>query len=158
VPLEDAELAREVLGPRDRNLRRVREAMGVTAVLRGEKLILDGPHDQVERAAAAMAEICRVARTLGCISKDEVERIVEGAAGAPLQEDAPACAEARGGTPAPGPSTRQARLPVGRGREVEARTAGQAYYIETMRGHDIVFSVGPAGTGKTYLSVAAGPF
>src|SRR5204862_2862773 len=40
------------------------------------------------------------------------------------------------------------------GRTVRARTSGQARYIEAMRDHDLVFCVGPAGTGKTYLAVA----
>src|SRR6185295_12176726 len=39
-------------------------------------------------------------------------------------------------------------------RTVRARTPGQARYIEAMREHDLVFCVGPAGTGKTYLAVA----
>jgi phosphate starvation-inducible PhoH-like protein len=43
---------------------------------------------------------------------------------------------------------------ISRGRTVEARTAGQAHYVETMRANDVVFSIGPAGTGKTYLAVA----
>ncbi|MCD5415843.1 PhoH family protein [Candidatus Bipolaricaulota bacterium] len=40
------------------------------------------------------------------------------------------------------------------GEEIRAKTAGQHRYIEAIRGNDIVFSIGPAGTGKTYLAVA----
>src|SRR5690606_38314051 len=40
------------------------------------------------------------------------------------------------------------------GNSVRARTPGQADYIEAIRNHDLVFCVGPAGTGKTYLAVA----
>jgi phosphate starvation-inducible PhoH-like protein len=41
------------------------------------------------------------------------------------------------------------------GRPVEPRTAGQQKYLEAMQRHDLVFATGPAGTGKTYLAVAA---
>jgi phosphate starvation-inducible PhoH-like protein len=39
-------------------------------------------------------------------------------------------------------------------RRIRPRTVGQAHYIEAIRKHDIVFAIGPAGTGKTYLAVA----
>ena len=40
-------------------------------------------------------------------------------------------------------------------RTVVARTVGQAHYLKAVEGHDVVFAIGPAGTGKTYLAVAA---
>lgn len=43
----------------------------------------------------------------------------------------------------------------GKGKAVRARTEGQKAYLEAMRDHEVVFGVGPAGTGKTYLAVAA---
>ncbi|MFI4935776.1 MAG: PhoH family protein [Caulobacterales bacterium] len=46
--------------------------------------------------------------------------------------------------------------PVGRRGAVAAKTAAQARYLEAMAGHDLVFGLGPAGTGKTFLAVAHG--
>ena len=43
-----------------------------------------------------------------------------------------------------------------RGKITRARNAAQAAYIESMRSHELVFGVGPAGTGKTYLAAAFG--
>ncbi|MCL6627081.1 MAG: PhoH family protein, partial [Alicyclobacillus shizuokensis] len=43
-----------------------------------------------------------------------------------------------------------------RGKVVRARTLGQRRYVEAIQSHDIVFGIGPAGTGKTYLAVAMG--
>ena len=40
------------------------------------------------------------------------------------------------------------------GKEIRPRTPGQAAYIDSMRNNDLVFAVGPAGSGKTYLAVA----
>ena len=49
----------------------------------------------------------------------------------------------------------EARVPVGPGRrEVLPRSASQRSYLESMRKHDMVFGIGPAGTGKTYLAMA----
>jgi phosphate starvation-inducible PhoH-like protein len=138
VKFDDADLAREVLGTRDAHLRRIRQALEVTAVLRAGKLVLEGTAAATARAAAALDEMKRVAGSLGRLSRGEVDRILEGVGAA------------GGGGAAPSSET----LAVGRGREVEARTAGQAVYVRKMRENDIAFSVGPAGTGKTYLAVA----
>ncbi|MHC4504861.1 MAG: PhoH family protein [Planctomycetota bacterium] len=140
LTIEGAEAARAVLGTRDGHLRRVREALGVTAVFRGGKLTIEGAKPGVARAAAALDEMKRVVESLGRISERDVERILDGVA----------AAEAGSGSAA----WPKERLGVGRGREVEARTAGQGHYARTMRENDLVFSVGPAGTGKTYLAVA----
>jgi phosphate starvation-inducible PhoH-like protein len=150
VELSDTGLAREVLGTRDRHLRRVREAMQVTAVLRGGRLIVEGEPEKVELATAAVKEIRRVARALGGISGEEVDRIVEGALGGPRPREREAGEEGEGAAG----GRRPGGLRVGRGRSVEPRTAGQGLYVETMRANDVVFAVGPAGTGKTYLAVA----
>ncbi|MHC5053244.1 MAG: PhoH family protein [Planctomycetota bacterium] len=136
----DARAAREVLGTHDSHLRRVRETLGVTAVLRGGKLTIGGPADKVRRATAALEEMKSMVESLGAITPRDVERILDG-----VGTDAPG--GGGGGWP-------EERLIVGGGREVEARTAGQGHYVRTMRGNDVVFCVGPAGTGKTYLAVA----
>jgi phosphate starvation-inducible PhoH-like protein len=47
------------------------------------------------------------------------------------------------------------QVPVGRGKVVRPKTVGQRKYIDAIRDHTLVFGIGPAGTGKTYLAVAA---
>ncbi|MHC4247568.1 MAG: PhoH family protein [Planctomycetota bacterium] len=135
----DARTAREVLGTHDSHLRCVRETLGVTAVLRGGKLTIGGPADKVRRAVAALEEMKSMVESLGAITPRDVERILDGVG-----------AEAEG----EGEGWPEEHLIVGGGREIEARTAGQGHYVRTMRGNDVVFCVGPAGTGKTYLAVA----
>jgi len=136
----DARTAREVLGTKDSHLRRVRETLGVTAVFRAGKLTIGGAADKVRRAAAVLEEMKRVVESLGAITARDVERILDGVG---------ADDEAEAGAEWP-----EEHLIVGSSREVDARTAGQGHYIKTMRSHDVVFCVGPAGTGKTYLAVA----
>jgi phosphate starvation-inducible PhoH-like protein len=141
VPTESGDVAREMLGPRDSNLKRVRNLFDVSAVLRGNRIVLEGAESAVMHAAAALNEIRRVVAAIGRISRDEVDRILEGAGGfgSETEDDAASLAEG---------------IVVGKGREIKARTPGQELYIRTMRENDFVFSIGPAGTGKTYLAVA----
>ena len=147
--LGHAELIREILGNRDSHLRRVRAVTGVKAVVRGNKLVVEGDPDGVERAEAALIEIKNVVESVGRISEREVDRIVESVGFPP-----PGRETGENGRPADGSDFVGQHLHVGRGREVEPRTAGQALYVKTMRENDIVLAIGPAGTGKTYLAVA----
>ncbi len=160
VTLDDAETAREVLGTRDAHLRRVRETFSVTAVLRGGKLLVEGPKREVSLAAAAFEEMRRVVESSGRITPQDVARILGGCRGTQnlssatgLERNAMDLEDKYCLPRQPGDWPTE-RLVVGRGREVEARTAGQAEYARTMRENDLVFCVGPAGTGKTYLAVA----
>lgn len=141
ISAEDGQTAREILGPRDIHLRRLRDSFSISAVLRKGKILLEGQEDNVSRAAAALNEIRRVVMAIGHITHDEVDRVFEGA-GAFRSENDDDASHARHG------------VVVGRGKEVKARTSGQELYIRTMEKNDVVFSIGPAGTGKTYLAVA----
>ncbi|HAP93702.1 MAG TPA: phosphate starvation-inducible protein PhoH, partial [Desulfotomaculum sp.] len=49
---------------------------------------------------------------------------------------------------------RETVLVTARGKQIKPKTLGQQQYIKTMREHDLIFAIGPAGTGKTYLAVA----
>lgn len=141
--LDDAARARDVFGPKDENLRRVRDLLGVRAVLRGDRLLVDGPEAAVRKATAALSEMIGCAESLKApLPAREVERILEGlqVPGMPAE-----------GTPPERPGS---GLHVGRGRKVETKTAGQDHYVKAMRENDLVLCVGPAGTGKTYLAVA----
>ena len=62
-----------------------------------------------------------------------------------------AIGQARGGDGAPG-----APLPIGRRGQVAPKTPTQATYLEALARNDMVFGLGPAGTGKTFLAVAHG--
>jgi phosphate starvation-inducible PhoH-like protein len=125
-------------GVNDANLHELARLAGVRVSLRGDQLSLTGELAAVERAtpfAQAMVDLARMGEAFG---PDEVRRLV--AAG-------PAEAEA----------ARNGELKIvlpGLRRIVVPKTAGQRAYVQAMIDNDIVVSVGPAGTGKTYLAVA----
>jgi len=134
LEVENTELARLLFGERDRNLRLVRETFGVEIVAREGSVSIRGPERAVRSAARAL-ELMRRRAAHGRLRLYEAEDIVEAVARDPGFRD-------------------EVRVDVRGGTYVTPRTEGQAKYLRAIRDHDIVFAIGPAGTGKTYLAVA----
>jgi len=129
-------------GVNDGNLVELARRLGVRVSLRGDTLMLQGALPAVERAtqvAQALVELARVGETLEVA---DVDRIVSDEAQGSL------------GRPAEGGGEYKIILP-GLRRVIQPKTAGQREYLQAIVQHDIVIGIGPAGTGKTYLAVAA---
>ncbi|MGF1634411.1 MAG: PhoH family protein [Phycisphaerae bacterium] len=142
ITLEQPEKKLALFGVADRNLRMIRDALGVSLVSRNDELKVSGDRQQVERAALVLDLLQRQLRRRPAISPEDVTAAISEAA---VDEAAP------GGT-----QEVSARIETfARGRSVEAKTAGQETYIRAIFEHDLTFCIGPAGTGKTYLAVAA---
>jgi phosphate starvation-inducible PhoH-like protein len=129
-------------GVNDGNLLELSKRLGVRISLRGDSLSLAGPADAVERATPVVQALVDLARMGGGETLDvhDVERVLadeaHGALGKPSTEDV------------------KIILP-GLRRVIQPKTAGQRTYLQAIAQHDIVIGIGPAGTGKTYLAVAA---
>ena len=135
LTFESKDEAVRLLGPRDAFLRMVREAFKVKAVPRGRELTLEGPAEDVHRCESVLEAM-----------RERLET------GQPLNEIAIAglLRHQRG------PGERPCGLTVEdflSGSPVKPKTPGQAQYVRTILENDIVFCIGPAGTGKTYLAV-----
>ncbi len=129
-------------GVNDGNLVELTRRLGVRLSLRGDSLTLQGPVPAVERAAPVAQAMVDLARMGELLDVHDVERLVlEGEAGT-LSEGATAGGELK------------IILP-GLRRVIQPKTAGQRDYLQLIAQHDIVVGIGPAGTGKTYLAVAA---
>jgi phosphate starvation-inducible PhoH-like protein len=125
-------------GVNDANLLEVQRALGVRASLRGDTLSVAGTVEQVERAVPVLQGMIEMARLGDPVSPDDVMR---------LATDGPPPEVARAGD--------AARIVFpGLKRPIVAKTQGQKDYLQAIEAHDIVVSIGPAGTGKTYLAVA----
>jgi len=134
-PVDNARLA-NLCGPLDANLRQIETALDVTIRRRGERFSVSGPREKAAQAAQALHRFYDHAQ------RDlSVEDIQLG-----LVEISHARRDAEGAAPA---------LVLPRRSELTARTPRQAQYLQHMRSFDITFCVGPAGTGKTFLAVAA---
>ncbi len=137
LEFDDNRLLPVLFGEHDRNLARVEQALGVSIVSRGNHLSITGPAGAVQTAEAAFRQLYdRLKRGLP-VNAAEVEGALKLAGGA-----APEAAGAEG---------IQVRT---RKRLISPRSPTQAAYLRAMRENDLVFGLGPAGTGKSYLAVA----
>jgi phosphate starvation-inducible PhoH-like protein len=129
-------------GVNDGNLVELSRLCGVKVALRGDTLTVSGPPALVDRAGDIGRRMIERARQRLELTADDVLRLSE--------DDG---ADGTGEGPATGADGRIA-LPGVR-KLIQAKTSGQAEYLRKIGEHDIVVGIGPAGTGKTYLAMAA---
>ena len=127
-----------LLGDHDRHLVRIEQALGVRMSCRGNRVAIAGEPARVEAAQTTLQGLWRRLESGETISGPEVEAAIklsdiDNDPRLPLSDL---------------PAIRTRRGPVG------PRSPGQAVYMESLAAHEMVFGVGPAGTGKTYLAVA----
>ncbi|HEX8725384.1 MAG TPA: PhoH family protein [Gemmatimonadaceae bacterium] len=146
ISTEGADLL-TLAGVNDVNLVELARLVGVRVALRGDALSITGPEELVARALPVGQRMIDVARQRLALSADDVLRLSElgmeeaGDGGAPPENGSV-------------PATSRIALPGVR-TVVQAKTPGQAEYLKKIAEQDIVVGIGPAGTGKTYLAVAA---
>jgi phosphate starvation-inducible PhoH-like protein len=132
-----------LFGAQDRYLRQVREAIGVDVTLRGDEIRLHGTDEQIRRGLAVFSALQSILDKRGELLETEVEGVLQT-----LGNGKPANGQAA-------PATAEETIDLlERARRVAPRTHGQAEYVRAIRENDLVFCVGPAGSGKTYLAVA----
>jgi phosphate starvation-inducible PhoH-like protein len=127
-------------GVNDGNLVELAKRTGVRVSLRGDVLSLAGPADAVEHATAVAQALVDLARMGEMLDTSDVARIVTE--------------ESRGMLGQDGAAEPKIILP-GLRRVIQPKSPGQREYLRAMAQNDIVVGIGPAGTGKTYLGVAA---
>jgi phosphate starvation-inducible PhoH-like protein len=129
-----------LFGKHDQHLRKIGEALGVAVVSRGEEIKVSGEEAAVGRAMRLFDDLLIVIRSGAPLRKDDVDYALRA-----LQD--PRLIQLR--------QVYEERIEVpSKRRFVIPRTPGQKAYIDAMRAHDIVFGIGPAGTGKTFLGMA----
>jgi phosphate starvation-inducible protein PhoH and related proteins len=136
LPFDDNRLLPQLLGEYDSHLALIEDRLGINAHAHGNVIILTGP-----------AAACAIARD---VLEKLYARISKGeAVGAGDFDGLIRHARAEGAAASEG----QGQIATRR-RVVKARTPAQTAYIRAIEKHDLVFGIGPAGTGKTYLAVA----
>jgi phosphate starvation-inducible PhoH-like protein len=134
--IDQIEKARVLLGRQDRHLRLLRDTFNIRVFMRGHVLTLEGEPAAVQSASKVVADLLEQLRQEPHLSAAEVEEAISGA----IQAEQ---------------SSSDIRVEVfARGRAIRPRTPGQAAYLKAIAENDLVFCIGPAGSGKTYLAVA----
>ena len=132
-----------LLGPQDRLLAAIeKQYPRVTILVRGNEITLDGDADQLAAATRLVEELLKTLRTDGGLADLDERSVTESAKILNLDSGL-----------SPAELLSQAIL-TGRGRSVRPKTLGQKNYVDAIDEHTIVFGIGPAGTGKTYLAMA----
>jgi phosphate starvation-inducible PhoH-like protein len=140
VKLRGDEEAHLLFGRHDAHLKLLETTFGVRTVARGEDLVLSGADEAVARAVALCEQLLAVIRGGGSLSAEDVGRAVRGVQQGETSNLSEIYLD---------------RIEVfSRRHYITPRTTGQKAYIDAIRAHDVVFSIGPAGTGKTYLAMA----
>lgn len=130
-----------VFGSFDENIRRVEEAFNVTIVNRGTDLKITGEEESADKAARTLEGLLSLASKGEAIDEQRVRYIMTL-----VREDNDAQVEKM---------TRDVVCITAKGKPIKAKTVGQQVYMRAIQKNTITIGVGPAGTGKTYLAVAA---
>ncbi len=133
--LEQDEVA-ALFGFRDENLRLLRDALELRVVARRGAISLQGSKEHVDLGLEVLGRMRERYRGKQAIAPEDVRILVENSVARPDRDG----------------ELMEIRCPA---RRLRARSTGQTRYIEAMRRYDLTICTGPAGTGKTYLAVAA---
>ncbi|MCU1524622.1 MAG: PhoH family protein [Microbacteriaceae bacterium] len=134
-----------LLGPQDRLLKTIeRQYPRVEVLVRGNEITLDGDADQVHAAVRLVEELVTMVRADQELGQHDVNELSVTESAKILAADPKV---------SPAELLSQAIL-TSRGKSIRPKTLGQKSYVDAIDDNTIVFGIGPAGTGKTYLAMA----
>ena len=140
IAFDDYQLLTELFGEHDQHLARIEEGLGVHASSRGNKLVVTGKPKAREQADRVLRELYQRLKSGLDVTAGDVDGAIRMSK-TPQNDD---------GGNATG------RMIQTKKRSIGPRSATQKDYIEALMSNELVFGVGPAGTGKTYLACCRG--
>ena len=140
VDVRDNATALALCGNQNENLKLMERRLGVRVGQRGTEFHLSGPSDAVAFSVRLLENLEGMIRAGRPVYREDVEQGIKvlGRGGAESLQDVML-----------GPVLKSSN-----NRQVSPKSIAQKRYVEAIRSHDIVFGIGPAGTGKTYLAMA----
>jgi len=140
ITLENVSLV-DFLGPDNQNIRRISAAFpGSKIVSRGNEIKIQGPTEVIARVNDILSSLLEHYHQYGAITDRDVNQYLSATS-----------EEAEGRVLAASPDV---ILFGAKGGVIKAKTPNQQRLVDTVMKHDLTFTLGPAGTGKTYISVA----
>jgi len=130
----------ELLGAQDRNIRLIEDHFDEKLVVRGDRIMVEASPENLEKITTILERLIRIAGSGRAVTEDDVLSLIRG-----------------------GETERGQRETLDRDvvfhsrtkrRGIVPRSIRQKEYVDTIRKYDVVFAIGPAGTGKTYLAIA----
>ena len=141
IEVEKMEVMINLFGSFDENIRLIEKAFDVAVINRGSEVKIGGEPENVDKAIRVIQNLIGLANSGTSIGEQEVRYVISQ-----IEEGNDRELETLG---------QDCICITARGVPIRAKTLGQKKYIEAIEKNPIVFGIGPAGTGKTYLAVAA---
>jgi len=138
IALKDVDEATALLGPFNRNLNVIRKRFPVRIRIRGDRLLIEGEEAEVSQVMRLLEKLRELISHRHTPELSEVEYLAE---------------QIRAEQDVSGVLTDVIQY-THWGEAIRPKTQGQAHYIRAIEEHEVVFAIGPSGTGKTYLAVA----
>lgn len=141
IEIENPDILAELFGQRDENVRVIEDETGVRISMQEGSICISGQQEQAEVAQTVVRRLMLLLARRERIDKTRIRYAIELAAEGrdelidEIMSDVVAITY--------------------RGKQIRAKTLGQSRYVSAMKNNTVVFGVGPAGTGKTYLAMAA---
>jgi phosphate starvation-inducible PhoH-like protein len=140
IHVDDNDLMRVLAGSHNENLKLIERRLGVKVGQRGTELNVSGPDDAAAFAERLLTQLTELVKAGRPLFKEDVEQAIKVLGHKDSDETvsvmmAPVLTRAGG-------------------RHIAPKGVAQKKYVDAIRGNDIVFGIGPAGTGKTYLAMA----
>ena len=133
----------DIVGPNDLYLKIIKKYIEVEIVYRGNEILITGKNEDVTYTKKILAELLRLSSNSIPISKEKVQYIVEQT----IEDSKDVAIDFS--------KILQNVVQITYlGKKITPKTLGQKKYVDAIRKNEIIFSIGPAGTGKTYLAVA----
>jgi len=126
-------------GLQDENLKFLESNLGAKIVARGGDITISGNKEDVELAAAVIKQLIELIKAGNVIDIPDINYCLQAVMAGKNQNLTELL--------------NQVIMVTARGKQIKAKTVGQYNYVQAIKSHDIVFGIGPAGTGKTYLAV-----
>lgn len=140
LKIESERQARALTGEMDCNLKVIEQLTGVRVGIRGENVFLDGPSEKIGDVGNIISDILRTVEGGRTVTSDEVENLFRQFANGRMTAASELISHS---------------IVISPRKSIVPKSKNQILYLEKIKEHDIVFGVGPAGTGKTYLAMAA---
>lgn len=140
INIDRLDYAVNLFGSFDENIKILEKEYGVAIVLRGSELKIAGDAENVARAVSAVSALLTLAAKGETLGEQNIRYAIS------LSEE--------GNVDKLGELAGDCICITSKGRPIKPKTLGQQKYVEAIRNNTIVFGIGPAGTGKTYLAVA----
>lgn len=135
----------QLLGFNDANLQLIEDRFDAAITVRGDQMTLRGSQSNISRVEKVFRELIYILNKNGNLTPSDVDTVID-------------LVSVNGSTPEPHPEVSaeetDAVILYTKNGIIKARTSGQKHYVQEARRNDLVFAIGPAGTGKTYLAVA----